>query len=67
MWTRIMEHVVEIVPVSQGDSCESVALQSAPGIESYRPLEGAVADLGWWVWTLSPVIRNWVSSGARFR
>jgi hypothetical protein len=40
---RIMEHVTEIVPLSQGDSYDSVAHQSAPGTERYRPLEGAAA------------------------
>jgi len=40
---RIMEHVCQIVPLAQGDSYDSNAYQSAPGVERYRPLEGAAA------------------------
>ncbi len=39
---RIMEHVCKIVPLTMG-AYDSNAFQSAPGIERYRPLEGAVA------------------------
>ena len=39
---RIMEHVCRIVPLKQG-AYDSNAWQSAPGIERYRPLEGAAA------------------------
>jgi hypothetical protein len=39
---RIMEHVCRIVPLMQG-AYDSNAWQSAPGIERYRPLEGAAA------------------------
>lgn len=39
---RIMEHVCRIVPLTQG-AYDSNAWQSAPGIERYRPLEGAAA------------------------
>ncbi|MDP9137627.1 MAG: hypothetical protein M3N38_05565 [Pseudomonadota bacterium] len=39
---RIMEHVCRIVPLAQG-AYDSNAWQSAPGIERYRPLEGAAA------------------------
>ena len=40
---RIMEHVCNIVPLAQGDSYDSNAYQTAPGVERYRPLEGAAA------------------------
>jgi len=40
---RIMDHVCAIVPLSQGERYDSNAFQSAPGIERYRPLEGAAA------------------------
>ena len=40
---RIMAHVCEITPLSQGDKYDSNAYQSAPGIERYRPLDGAAA------------------------
>ncbi len=40
---RIMEFVCKIVPLAQGDKYDSNAYQSAPGIERYRPLEGAAA------------------------
>ena len=40
---RIMEHVCEITPLAQGESYDRNAQQSAPGIERYRPREGAVA------------------------
>ena len=40
---RIMEHVCQIVPLAQGDSYDRYAYQSAPGVERYRPLEGAAA------------------------
>ncbi len=40
---RIMAHVCEIAPLAQGERYDSNAQQSAPGIERYRPLEGAVA------------------------
>ena len=40
---RIMEHVCEITPLAQGESYDRNAQQSAPGIERYRPLEGAAA------------------------
>ena len=40
---RIMEHVCGIAPLAQGDRYDSNAFQSAPGIERYRPLEGAAA------------------------
>ena len=40
---RIMEHVCKIVPLAQGDSYDSNAYQTAPGVERYRPLEGAAA------------------------
>jgi hypothetical protein len=39
---RIMAHVCEIVPLKQG-AYDSNAWQSAPGVERYRPLEGAAA------------------------
>jgi hypothetical protein len=39
---RIMKHVCRIVPLTQG-SYDSNAWQSAPGIERYRPLDGAAA------------------------
>ncbi len=39
---RIMEHVCKIVPLRQG-AYDSNAWVSAPGIERYRPLEGAAA------------------------
>ena len=38
---RIMAHVCRIVPLGQGEKYDSNAQQSAPGIERYRPLEGA--------------------------
>ena len=40
---RIMAHVCEIAPLSQGEKYDSNAYQSAAGIERYRPLEGAAA------------------------
>lgn len=40
---RIMEHVCQIVPLAQGDRYDSNAYQTAPGVERYRPLEGAAA------------------------
>ncbi len=40
---RIMEHVCAIAPLAQGEKYDSNAYQSAPGIERYRPLEGAAA------------------------
>lgn len=40
---RIMDYVCQIVPLSQGDKYDSNAYQSAPGVERYRPLEGAAA------------------------
>ena len=40
---RIMAHVSEIVPLTQGEKYDSNAYQSAPGVERYRPLEGAAA------------------------
>lgn len=40
---RIMERVCKITPLSQGESYDSNAYQSGPGIERYRPREGAVA------------------------
>jgi hypothetical protein len=39
---RIMEHVCRITPLSQG-AYDRNAWQSAPGVERYRPLEGAAA------------------------
>jgi hypothetical protein len=39
---RLMGHVCEIVPLTQG-AYDNNAFQSAPGIERYRPLEGAAA------------------------
>lgn len=39
---RIMEHVCKIVPLRQG-AYDSNAWVSAPGVERYRPLEGAAA------------------------
>jgi hypothetical protein len=39
---RIMEQVTRVVPLSMGNY-DSNAFQSAPGIERYRPLEGAAA------------------------
>ena len=39
---RIMEAVVAIVPLTMG-AYDSNAYQSAPGLERYRPLEGAAA------------------------
>ena len=39
---RIMAHVCRIVPLEQG-AYDSNAWQSAPGIERYRPREGAAA------------------------
>ena len=39
---RIMKHVCSIAPLRQG-SYDSNAWVSAPGIERYRPLEGAAA------------------------
>lgn len=39
---RIMESVCRIVPLKQG-AYDQNAWQSAPGIERYRPLEGAAA------------------------
>jgi hypothetical protein len=41
---RIMAHVTRIVPLSQG-AYDNNAWVSAPGIERYRPLEGAVAGV----------------------
>jgi hypothetical protein len=41
---RILEHVCKIVPLAQGNY-DSNAYQSAPGIERYRPREGAVAGV----------------------
>ena len=41
---RIMEHVCQIVPLKQG-AYDSNAWQSAPGVERYRPLEGAAAGV----------------------
>ncbi len=40
---RIMARVCEIAPLGQGARYDSNAQQSAPGIERYRPLEGAAA------------------------
>ncbi len=40
---RIMAHVCEITPLPQGEKYDSNAYQTAPGIERYRPLEGAAA------------------------
>ena len=40
---RIMQRVCEITPLSQGDSYDSNAFQSAAGVERYRPLDGAAA------------------------
>lgn len=39
---RIMEHVCRVAPLTQG-AYDSNAWVSAPGIERYRPLEGAAA------------------------
>lgn len=39
---RIMAHVCRIAPLTQGPY-DSNAFQTAPGIERYRPLEGAAA------------------------
>lgn len=39
---RIMDRVCRIVPLKQG-AYDSNAWQSAPGVERYRPLEGAAA------------------------
>ncbi len=40
---RIMAHVCEITPLPQGEKYDSNSYQTAPGIERYRPLEGAAA------------------------
>lgn len=40
---RIMARVTEIDPLAQGARYDCNAYQSAPGIERYRPLEGAAA------------------------
>ncbi len=40
---RNMARVCQITPLSQGENYDSNAQQSAPGIERYRPLEGAAA------------------------
>jgi hypothetical protein len=40
---RIMEHVCQVIPLTQGDKYDSNAYQSAAGVERYRPLEGAAA------------------------
>ncbi len=40
---RIMARVCQITPLAQGESYDGNAQQSAPGIERYRPLEGAAA------------------------
>ena len=40
---RILAHVCEVVPLAQGEKYDSNSFQSAPGIERYRPREGAVA------------------------
>ena len=40
---RIMAHVCETVPLAQGEKYDSNAFQTAPGVERYRPLEGAAA------------------------
>ncbi len=40
---RIMEQVCRITPLAQGENYDSNAYQSAPGMERYRPLEGAAA------------------------
>ncbi|WP_093002140.1 hypothetical protein [Rhizobium sp. NFR07] len=39
---RIMSEVVKVVPLAMG-SYDSNAYQSGPGVERYRPLEGAAA------------------------
>lgn len=39
---RLMEHITRIVPLTQG-AYDSNAWVSSPGIERYRPLEGAAA------------------------
>jgi hypothetical protein len=39
---RIMEHVVKIAPLAMGHY-DSNAFEAAPGVERYRPLEGAAA------------------------
>ncbi len=40
---RIMAAVCRLAPLSQGERYDSNAFQSAPGVERYRPLEGAAA------------------------
>ncbi len=40
---RIMEHVCQVIPLTQGDKYDSNAYQSAAGVERYRPLDGAAA------------------------
>lgn len=40
---RIMDHVCKITPLPQGEKYDSNAYQTAPGIERYRPLDGAAA------------------------
>ena len=40
---RILAEVRKLTPLSQGEAYDSNAYQSAPGIERYRPLQGAAA------------------------
>lgn len=40
---RIMGNVCKIDPLAQGVKYDSNAYQTAPGVERYRPLEGAAA------------------------
>jgi hypothetical protein len=41
---RIMEHVAKLTPLAMG-KYDSNAFQTAPGLERYRPREGAVAGV----------------------
>jgi len=40
---HIMEHVCQLVPLSQGEKYDNNSYQTASGIERYRPLVGAAA------------------------
>ena len=40
---RILDHVCQITPLPLGGCYDNNAYQTAPGIERYRPLEGAAA------------------------
>ncbi len=40
---RILAAVIAVDPLAQGPNYDCVSFQSAPGVERYRPREGAVA------------------------